>query len=340
MTSRVRQAKGKFVVTTQQVVGVIGLGQMGRQIAEAFRRSCRLVVYDIDAAAVSRLEAQGAVPVSSPRALAESVDVVVSVLPNGPDVRAVAEGDNGIFAAGRSGLLWIEMSTIDPEVTRTLAAEGRQRGVHVVDAPIGTMLGQGVSTFLFMVGGDADDVERVRPMLEQIGTVRRCGPVGQGVTMKLVNNLLAGVTYAASCEAVLLGLRAGLPLDTMLEVLSSTMADSPHLRRTIPLRVAVRDFAPGFRLDLQRKDADLALGLARQLGSPALLGAIVQELRSAAITRGLGGSDAAALVQVLEDLAGRALDRAPLSVVSDAEDALTFGRTRGPKSQEGMSIDE
>jgi 3-hydroxyisobutyrate dehydrogenase-like beta-hydroxyacid dehydrogenase len=135
-------------------------------------------------------------------------------------------------------------------------------------------------------------------------TIHHCGPVGAGVTMKLVNNLLAGVAYAATCEALLLGRRAGLGLETMLDVLSTTMADNAHLRRTVAAKVIPRAFAPGFRLALQRKDAHLALELGGSLGVPLPLGAVAQQLRSVALAQGLADHDSSALIGVLERLAG------------------------------------
>lgn len=292
----------------QDVIGIIGLGSMGAPVASRIIQAGRwsTVVYDLNPASAAKLEAAGAQVANSPRAVAEQANVVLTVLPNGPDVDAVADGPDGVLAGAPPGLLWLEMSTIDPEVTRRLATRAAKQQVRVLDAAIGGITAQaGQGKLLLMVGGDEADVEDSRPILDHIGEqVHHCGPVGAGVTMKLVNNLLAGVTFAATCEAMLVGRKGGLSVDTMRAVLAGTAADTAHLRRSIPARVVPRDFTPGFRLDLMRKDASLALSLAHRLGVPLPLGALVQEWRTAAANRGLSSQDSTALVQVLEDLAG------------------------------------
>jgi 3-hydroxyisobutyrate dehydrogenase-like beta-hydroxyacid dehydrogenase len=220
-------------------------------------------------------------------------------------VEQVADGPDGLLAGARSGLLWLEMSTIDPEVTRRVADRAAEQQVTVLDAAIGGATAQVTEgALLFMVGGEPAEVDRARPVLGLLGEVVHCGPTGSGVSMKLVNNMLAGVTFVATCEALLLGRKAGLSVDTMRQVLSRTAANTMHLHRSIPSRVIPRNFEPGFRLDLMYKDAGLAMDLAHRLGAPQSLAALVQELRTAAMSRGLATHDTTVLVQILETLAG------------------------------------
>lgn len=267
---------------------------------------CRLLVFDVAPAAVDRLVAAGATAARSPREVAAGAAIVLTILPDGPDVTRAAEGPDGLLAGAHPELLWIEMSTIDPDVTRTLATRAETTGLHLIDAAIGGLTTHApTGQLVLMVGAGEAELARARPLLSLLAaTIHHCGPVGAGVTMKLVNNLLAGVVYAADCEALLLGRRAGLSVETMLDVLSTTMADNAHLRRSIAAKAIPRAFTPGFRLALQRKDAHLALELAGRLGISLPLGAATQQLRSIGLARGLAHQDSSSLVGVLEHLAG------------------------------------
>ena len=157
---------------------------------------------------------------------------------------------------------------------------------------------------LFMVGGSSDDFRKARKFLAHLGRCVHCGPVGSGVTMKLINNQLAGVTLVATLEALLMGRKAGLRFSDMQEVLSGTAANTAHLHRSVPERIIKRDFEDGFGMDLMVKDAGLALGLAQRLGVPQSLGAVVQQLRSRALNQGWGNKDTTIIAKVLEELAG------------------------------------
>ena len=280
---------------------------MGGAVAQRLAAvGCSLLVFDIDHEAVGRLVAAGARAAGSPREVAAGADVVLTILPDGPDVVRAADGPDGLLGGARPGALWIEMSTIDPQVTRTLAGRAADVGLSLMDAAIGGLTSHAPhGQLVLMVGADDAQLDRARPILSHLAaTIHHCGAVGSGVTMKLVNNLLAGVIYAADCEALLLGRRAGLSVETMLDVLSTTMADNAHLRRTVDARAIPRAFDPGFRLALQRKDAHLALELAGRLGISLPLGAATQQLRAIALAHGLANQDSSALVGVHELLAG------------------------------------
>ena len=287
-------------------IGLIGAGHMGAAIARRLsNREISLTVYDRRREAAEALASAGAAVAESPAELAGQSDWLISVLPDGPDVEEVAYGEAGVFSGNVSDLLWLEMSTIHPEVTRKLWKEGASRNIEVADAAIGGLtVDAEEGRLLFMFGGSRDLLERASPLLSLLGRAVYCGPVGNGVTMKLVNNQLAGVTLAAVCEALLLGSKGGLSFDVMQEVMSGTAADNAHLHRSVPERILKGEFDPGFRMELMIKDARLALELAQSLHAPQLLASVVQQLRSKALHRGWKDKDTTIIARVLEELTG------------------------------------
>lgn len=193
------------------------------------------------------------------------------------------------------------MSTINPRTTRAVSERAARVMMAMVDAAIVGRFGQ----LSFLVGGTDADSERAREVLGRIGPVIRCGGIGSGVTAKIVNNLLAGTTFVATCEALALGLKAGLDLELLLEVLKSTAANNAHLVGSIPEKVAQRDFAAGFSMELMQKDAQLAVDLAEQLGVPLRLAGDVYALRKQALSQGMGSLDTTALANLVEEEFGK-----------------------------------
>lgn len=286
-------------------VGIIGLGQMGSPVAG--RLLCEgvpLVVYDINPEAVQRIVDKGAAVASSPADVARQCNILLTVLPNGPHVSSVAEGEEGVLASGNPDLMWLEMSTIDPEVTRNVSAKCSQKRIQMIDTAIGGLtVDAEAGRLLFMVGGSDEDFEKASEFLAYLGRSVHCGETGAGVTMKLINNQLAGVTLAATIEVLLMGRKAGLRFTDMREVLSGTAANNAHLHRALPERIIKRDFEDGFGMNLMVKDAGLALDLAQRLGTPQTLGALVQQLRQRAINQGWGDKDTTIITKVFEELA-------------------------------------
>ena len=286
-------------------VGIIGLGQMGSPVAG--RLLCEgvpLVVYDINPEAVQRIVDKGAAVASSPADVARQCNILLTVLPNGPHVSSVAEGEEGFLASGNPDLMWLEMSTIDPEVTRNVSAKCSQKRIQMIDTAIGGLtVDAEAGRLLFMVGGSDEDFEKASEFLAYLGRSVHCGETGAGVTMKLINNQLAGVTLAATIEVLLMGRKAGLRFTDMREVLSGTAANNAHLHRALPERIIKRDFEDGFGMNLMVKDAGLALDLAQRLGTPQTLGALVQQLRQRAINQGWGDKDTTIITKVFEELA-------------------------------------
>ena len=288
-------------------VGFIGLGRMGRPMASNLcRKGFALTAYDVNPAAVAELEqlqARGAASVAE--AVADS-NVIITMLPTPAVVRQVVSGEAGILSHAKPGSVMLDMSTVDPETTDTMAALARARGIGFVDAPVGRLAShadRGES--LFMVGGSEADVARVRPMLEAMGnTIYHCGDVGTGTRTKLVNNYLAVTSCQLNAEALALSQRFGLSLPTTLDVLYGTTAVNGQLKIAWPVKVLKGDIEPGFTIDLAHKDLTLIVEAANAARVPMPLAAAAREAFSTARARGMGAKDFSAMVDNLCDMAG------------------------------------
>lgn len=295
-------------------VGFVGLGAMGRPMARRLlSRGYALTVYDVVPDAIEPVRAAGATPATSPEAVAAASDVVVTMLPDSPDVQAAVLGPDGVLAGLRPGAVLIEMSTIAPAVTRQVAEAVTAAGCRMLDAPVGrTSRHAEEGDLLIMVGGEASLLDEVRPILECFGhDIVHCGPPGSGETMKLVNNLLTSSIVAANAEALVLGVAAGLELETVLSVLRSTAASNTHLRSTYAEKALRRDFTPGFATRLAIKDVRLALELASGLRLPVGVGAAAQQLLAQAAAQGHETDDYTSVITVLENLAHVELEERP-----------------------------
>ncbi|HUH94962.1 MAG TPA: NAD(P)-dependent oxidoreductase [Casimicrobiaceae bacterium] len=289
------------------IVGFIGLGTMGGAMARnLLKKGHRLIVADVNPDAVAALTAAGARAAATPRAVAEASEIVITMLPDAPDVERVALGREGIAAGVRPGSVYIDMSTIDPDTTRRVGAEIAIAGAAMIDCPVGKTADAAVAgTLTLMAGGDPDVVARCRPALDCMGTdFFYCGGLGSGQTMKLINNLLATAVSEASIEALVAGAKAGLTLDTMLSVLRTTMAWNNALAVALPKRPLAGDFAPGFMMKLAHKDCRLALGMVEGLGVTAPVGRAALASLEEALARGLQDHDVGALLKLREEPAG------------------------------------
>lgn len=288
-------------------VGFVGLGTMGGPMARRLvAAGYDTAVYDIVAERVNALEAVGARAARSPREVAAASDLVITMLPDSGDVLAALGGADGLSEGLRAGTVLVDMSTISPTVTREVAKQVESRGAAMVDAPVGrTSRHAEEGDLLIMIGGDEAVVARVEPVLAHFGHDRvRCGPIGSGETMKLVNNLLTATIVAANAEALVLGVSAGLELSTILNVLRSTAASNTHLRVTYAEKALRRDFSPGFATRLAAKDLRLAVSLAAEQQLPVALGAAAWQMFNTACREGHGGDDYTSVLTVLERLAG------------------------------------
>jgi 3-hydroxyisobutyrate dehydrogenase-like beta-hydroxyacid dehydrogenase len=288
-------------------VGFIGLGTMGAPMARnILAKGHRLTVHDVQATAVKALQAAGANAAATPKAVAQASDIVITMLPDAPDVERVALGKDGIVEGIRAGAVFIDMSTIDPDTTRRVGAAIAAIGASMIDSPVGKTADAAVAgTLTLMVGGPADVVARCRPVLDCMGTdFFHCGDLGAGEVMKLINNLLATAVAEASIEALVAGTKAELTLDTMLSVLRTTMAWNNALAISMPKRPLAGDFSPGFMLKLAHKDCRLALQMVEGLGVSAPVGRAALASIDEGLARGLGDDDVGALLKLREDAAG------------------------------------
>jgi 3-hydroxyisobutyrate dehydrogenase-like beta-hydroxyacid dehydrogenase len=288
-------------------VGFIGLGTMGAPMARnVLRKGHSLVVADLQAGAVAALVKDGAVAAATAREAAAASEVVITMLPDAPDVERVALGPDGVAAGIRAGAVYVDMSTIDPGTTRKVGAAIAARGAAMVDSPVGKTADAAVAgTLTLMVGGPAEVIARVRPVLDCMGTdFFHCGELGAGQTMKLINNLLATAVSEASIEALVSGTKAGLSLETMMSVLRTTMAWNNALAIAMPKRPLAGDFAPGFMMKLAHKDCRLALQMVDGLGVAAPVGHAALASLEEGLRRGLSDDDVGALLRLREEAAG------------------------------------
>lgn len=261
-------------------VGFIGLGAMGQPMAANLaKKGNDLVVFDISQDRIPALRDLGASVAGSVAEVAEQADIVVTMVPDSPQVDSVILGPDGVLEAGRAGQLVMDMSTVDPETTDKVAAALKKAGRAFVDAPVGRLVTNAeAGTSLFMVGAEADDLERVRPLLEAMGdTILHCGAPGAGIRTKLVNNFLIMGINQMNAEALALAQGFGLDLETTLKVIGGTTATNGQLSLNWPNKVLKDDLAPGFRMVLAHKDVSLAVDSARKMGLPVFAGTAVRE---------------------------------------------------------------
>jgi 4-hydroxybutyrate dehydrogenase/sulfolactaldehyde 3-reductase len=288
-------------------VGFIGLGTMGAPMARNILKGGHsLTVFDLNRAACDALVAAGAVAAASPKGVAASSEVVITMVPDAPDVEKLALGPDGILQGMRRGSVYIDMSTIDPATTQRVGKVFADAGVDMIDSPVGKTVEHAIAgTSTLMIGGDAAVIERVRPVLKTMGAeLIHCGGLGMGQAMKLTNNLLATILMAASSEALVAGAKAGLTLETMISVMKTTMAWNNQLAVAMHMRALKGNFDPGFMVKLAHKDCRLALAMDRDLGVEAPVGAATLKVLQEAMDKGLSGMDVGSLLKLREDSAG------------------------------------
>lgn len=256
-------------------VGFIGLGAMGVPMAEQIlRKHGKLVVSDIDPAAVQRLAAAGAIAVSSPKELGEASDIVIAMLPHPDVLRDVVLGRNGLAEGMERGSILIDMATDGIAVVQEMEKALRPKGIRVMDAPVGKgpwAAEKGDLTVL--MGGDEALCREAEWLLGMVGSkLYYCGPLGAGQVVKLANNLASCANVAVLAEAYTLAKAGGARLDVLTEVMPMTSADSWQLRHTLNGKVVKGDFSPMFKLKLARKDMRLIIEMAQTLGTPIKVG--------------------------------------------------------------------
>jgi 2-hydroxy-3-oxopropionate reductase len=289
-----------------QTIGFIGLGIMGRPMAKNLLvAGYPLVVHSRSRGPVDEVVAAGAKAAGSSREVAGQCDVLITMLPNSPDVELVALGKDGIVEGARRGLIYLDMSTISPIVTQKVGKALEAKGVRMLDAPVsGGEKGAIDAALSIMVGGEQDVFDAVLPIFQAMGkTITRLGPLGSGGFTKLANQIIVAVNLTALAEALTLAKKAGLDRALTLKALAGGLAGSKCLDQKTPNYVA-NSYKPGFKVDLHFKDLGLIMESAHTLGVPLPATAVVQELFNALRVKGRGGLDHSGVITLLEDLAG------------------------------------
>ena len=288
-------------------VGFIGLGIMGKPMTKNILKAGFpvSVVGNRAKAAVEELRPLGVKVVNTARDVARDADIVVTCLPDSPDVEHVVTGHDGVLDGAHAGLIVIDMSTISPTVIKGIAAKAAEKGVRVLDAPVsGGQKGAIEGTLSIMVGGDAKALEECTDVLKAMGKkIVHCGPSGAGSFTKLANQIICAVTWQAIAEGLVLGAKAGVDPAKMVEAVSAGAARCWALEVRVP-EVLKGNFKPGFMAKLQHKDLNIALAAGKDVGAPLPVTAIVNEFYRALVTSGGADLDTSALVTVTEKLAG------------------------------------
>ncbi|HUU90731.1 MAG TPA: 2-hydroxy-3-oxopropionate reductase [Phycisphaerae bacterium] len=289
-----------------ETIGFIGLGLMGRPMARnLLKAGYPLVVHNRSRPPVDELAAAGASAADCPREVAERSDVVITMVPDSPDVVAVMRGPDGVFAGAREGTLLIDMSTISPVVARELAAEARRKGCEMLDAPVsGGTVGAAGGTLSIMVGGSAKAVERARPIFEVLGAaVTHVGDAGAGQVSKACNQVVVGVTIEAVGEALVLAEKCGVDPAKVREALLGGFAQS-RILDVHGQRALDRNFEPGFKAAMQLKDLAIARAAGREYGAALPATDVVAELYESVCAAGAGEADHSVLMAHVARLAG------------------------------------
>jgi 2-hydroxy-3-oxopropionate reductase len=287
-------------------VGFIGLGIMGRPMAKNLMEAgYELVVHNRSPEKAEELAEEGdATAAGSPREVAEACDIVITMLPDSPDVEAVVAGEDGVLEGIRDGALLVDMSTISPVVTEELSGKARERGASMLDAPVsGGDVGAIEGALSIMVGGSEEDFERARPLFDVMGKVAtHVGPTGAGQVVKACNQIVVALNIEAVSEALVLGSKAGVAPEKVVEALSGGLAGSAVMEAKKE-KFFSHDFEPGFRIELHHKDLGIALAAGREYGVALPVTALVDQMLEASKAKGRGDRDHSALLTLLEEAA-------------------------------------
>ncbi len=286
-------------------IGFIGLGIMGKPMAKnLIKAGFALTVYDIRPEPVKEVVAAGAKEGKSSKDVAAQSEVVITMLPNSPDVKKAVLGENGVLEGAKAGTILIDMSSIAPLVSKEVAAEARKIGVEMLDAPVsGGEPKAKDGTLSIMVGGKKEVFEQVEDILKVMGaSAVLVGDIGSGNTTKLANQIIVALNIAAMSEAMVLATKAGVDPEKVYQAIRGGLAGSTVLNAKMPL-VLDGDFKPGFRIELHIKDLANALDTAHEIGVPVPLASGVMEIMQALKVDGKAGNDHGGIIQFYEKLA-------------------------------------
>ena len=286
-------------------IGFIGLGIMGKPMARNLLKEGHVLkIYNRSRGAVDELSREGAQPMTNAKEVAESSDIIITMLPDSPDVELVYGGEQGIFAGAKSGSLLIDMSSISPVVARRVAAEAEKRGCDMLDAPVsGGEAGAIGATLSIMIGGKASAVARAMSLFQTLGkNIVHVGDSGAGQVTKAANQMVVGTTIAIVGEALVLAKKAGVDPAKVRQALLGGFAQSKILEAH-GQKMLERNFKPGFRIRLHEKDMKIALATGSEYGVPLMVSGVVAQMMTAIKGMELADLDHSALVKLIEGLA-------------------------------------
>jgi len=285
-------------------LGFIGLGAMGKPMARNLMQAGYLLnVLTRTRSKIEDLVAEGAVWCDTPKEIAQKSAVVITMLPDTPDVEQVIAGNEGVLEGARPGMLIIDMSTISPMAARQLAQQAEARGCDFLDAPVsGGDIGAQNATLSIMVGGKEEAFKRATPIFHVLGkTILHIGESGAGQIAKAANQIVAAINMEATCEALVFAAKAGVDPVKVRQALMGGAAYSRSLEFH-GQRILERNFKPGFRLRLHRKDLDIAMAVGKEFGIVLPVTAQVREMMTASLNAGQSDLDNSSLVMILEKL--------------------------------------
>jgi 2-hydroxy-3-oxopropionate reductase len=286
-------------------IGFIGLGIMGKPMAKNLLKSgYPLVVYNRSKDSVKELVAAGAKEANSPKEVAQSSEVVITMLPNSPEVREVVLGSNGVLEGAATGMILVDMSSIDPQVSKEIAQKVAESGIIMLDAPVSGGEPKAINgTLSIMVGGPEGAFQEVKEILAAMGSsVVRIGDIGSGNVTKLANQIIVALNIAAMSEAMVFATKAGVKPSKVYEAIRGGLAGSTVLDAKMPM-VLDRNFKPGFKIELHIKDLMNAMDTARDINAPIALASQVLDMMQALKADGKGIEDHSGLIQYYENLA-------------------------------------
>jgi 3-hydroxyisobutyrate dehydrogenase len=287
-------------------VGFIGLGNMGNPMAgNVLKSGFALTVFDKNSKAMENLVAAGAKGAASANAVVANAEVILTCLPGSPEVEGLYLGAGGLIEAAKSGQVLVDMSSVLPFTPRKLEPLAKARGVQFLESPVsGGVTGARAATLAIMTGGDAEVLERVRPILRAMGpNIYHVGPVGTGNTVKAINNMMSSVNSLAMMEGLVLGMKAGIDMMKIYDIIKDSSGNSNALAR-IPRALQPRNFEPGFKVALMNKDLDTFNAIAKELHVPVSFANVAQRYQQSALAAGLGEKDTSVIFTLIERFAG------------------------------------
>jgi 3-hydroxyisobutyrate dehydrogenase len=287
-------------------VAFIGMGTMGAPMAlNLLKAGHEVTVHNRTRQREEPVVAAGATAADSPKAAAIGAEIVITCVSDSPDVEAVMLGDEGVIHGAREGAIAIDMSTISPSVTRHIAQSLAEKGIAMLDAPIsGGSEGAQKGTLSIMVGGEDEAFHRAMPVFEAMGkTITHVGPIGAGQITKAINQVIIAGTYWGVAEGMAMGLKAGLDMEKVVQAVGGGAAGSWGLTNRSGNMIN-NEYPLGFRVRFHRKDLNIALEAARELGVPLPIAAFVEQIETGLIARGYGDEDISNIARSVRESAG------------------------------------